>query len=108
MLVIESYSSTLVLRYSLESLKLVGQEPSPSPKFFHTEPLSYLNPMKEEEKRIEEEQAAKARYWKILVCYNDDDDEEISIPLKDTIIYGLPPCVAITPTLSTEELVTLS
>ncbi|GJU34496.1 hypothetical protein Tco_1182850 [Tanacetum coccineum] len=58
---------------------------------------------KEEEKRIEEEQAAKARYWKIPVCYDDDDDEESSIPLKDTIISGLPPCVAITPALSTEE-----
>ncbi|GJY74142.1 hypothetical protein Tco_0478573 [Tanacetum coccineum] len=46
---------------------------------------------KEEEKRIEEEQAAKARYWKIPVCYDDDDDEERSIPLKDTIISGLPP-----------------
>ncbi|GJT53214.1 hypothetical protein Tco_0988268 [Tanacetum coccineum] len=58
---------------------------------------------KEEEKRIEEEQAAKARYWKIPVCYDDDDDEERSIPFKDTIISGLPPCVAITPALSTEE-----
>ncbi|GKG46418.1 hypothetical protein Tco_0501264, partial [Tanacetum coccineum] len=50
-----------------------------------------------------EEQAAKARYWKILVCYDDDDDEERSIPLKDIIISGLPLCVAITPVLSTEE-----
>ncbi|GJU34497.1 hypothetical protein Tco_1182851 [Tanacetum coccineum] len=58
---------------------------------------------KEEEKRIAEEQAAKARYWKIPICYDDDDDEESSIPLKDIIISGLPPCVAITPVLSTEE-----
>ncbi|GJU43840.1 hypothetical protein Tco_1201106 [Tanacetum coccineum] len=58
---------------------------------------------KEEEKRIEEEQAAKDRYWKIPVCYDDDDDEESSIPLKDTIISGLPPCVAITSALSTEK-----
>ncbi|GKB23689.1 hypothetical protein Tco_0863090 [Tanacetum coccineum] len=52
---------------------------------------------KEEEKQIEEEQAAKARYWKIPVCYDDDDDEESSIPLKDIIISGLPPCVSIIP-----------
>nr|GEW65913.1 hypothetical protein [Tanacetum cinerariifolium] len=31
---------------------------------------------KDEEKQIEEEQAAKARYWKILVCYDDDDDDD--------------------------------
>ncbi|GJR99554.1 hypothetical protein Tco_0316063 [Tanacetum coccineum] len=35
--------------------------------------------------------------------YDDDDDEEISIPLKDIIISGLPLCVAITPALSPEE-----
>ncbi|GKD13151.1 hypothetical protein Tco_1197558 [Tanacetum coccineum] len=52
---------------------------------------------KEEEKQIAEEQAAKARYWKIPVCYDDDDDEESSTPLKDIIMSGLPPCVAITP-----------
>ncbi|GKC27170.1 hypothetical protein Tco_1034464, partial [Tanacetum coccineum] len=40
---------------------------------------------------------------KIPICYDDDDDEESSIPLKDIIISGLPPCVAITPVLSTEE-----
>ncbi|GJY96195.1 hypothetical protein Tco_0512556 [Tanacetum coccineum] len=42
---------------------------------------------KEEEKRIAEEQAAKDRYWKITICYDDDED--------DTII--------ITPVLPTEE-----
>ncbi|GKC99166.1 reverse transcriptase domain-containing protein, partial [Tanacetum coccineum] len=31
-------------KYSPESLKLIGQDLSPSPKFFHMEPLSYLNP----------------------------------------------------------------
>nr|GEY41061.1 reverse transcriptase domain-containing protein [Tanacetum cinerariifolium] len=41
----------------------------------------------QEEKRIEEEQAAKARYWKIPACCDDDDD------------YNS----AITPVLSTEE-----
>nr|GEU62437.1 hypothetical protein [Tanacetum cinerariifolium] len=30
---------------------------------------------KEEEKQIEEEQAANARYWKIPTCYDDDDDD---------------------------------
>ncbi|GKE52964.1 hypothetical protein Tco_1488120, partial [Tanacetum coccineum] len=54
---------------------------------------------KEEEKRITEEQAAKAQYWKIPICY----DEESSIPLKDIIISELSPCVAVTPVLLTEE-----
>ncbi|GJY90711.1 hypothetical protein Tco_0505907 [Tanacetum coccineum] len=40
-----------------------------------------------------EDQAAKDRYWKILICYDDDEDEESSIPLKDVIISGLPPCI---------------
>nr|GFA12856.1 hypothetical protein [Tanacetum cinerariifolium] len=42
---------------------------------------------KQEEKRIEEEQVANARYWKIPACCDDDDD------------YNS----AITPVLSTEE-----
>ncbi|GJU61104.1 hypothetical protein Tco_1238870 [Tanacetum coccineum] len=58
---------------------------------------------KEKDKRITEDQAAKDRYWKIPICYDDDDDEESSIPLKDIIISGLPPCVAVTPVLLTEE-----
>ncbi|GJR06481.1 hypothetical protein Tco_0529465 [Tanacetum coccineum] len=44
---------------------------------------------KEEERRIVEEQAAKDRYWKIPICYDDDEDYTI----------------AITPILSTKELV---
>ncbi|GJU37448.1 hypothetical protein Tco_1185802 [Tanacetum coccineum] len=42
---------------------------------------------KEEEKRITEEQAAKDRYWKIPICYDDNKDYTI----------------AITPVLSTKE-----
>nr|GFC12675.1 hypothetical protein [Tanacetum cinerariifolium] len=42
---------------------------------------------KQEEKRIEEEQAANARYWKIPTCCDDDDDYDS----------------AITPILSTDE-----
>nr|GFA12267.1 hypothetical protein [Tanacetum cinerariifolium] len=45
-------------------------------------------PCKQEEKRIEEEQAASARYWKIPACCDDDDDYDS----------------AITPVLSTEEI----
>nr|GEV06403.1 hypothetical protein [Tanacetum cinerariifolium] len=44
---------------------------------------------KQEQKRIEEEQAAKARYWKIPACCDDDDDDDS----------------AITPILSTKEAV---
>ncbi|GJU84937.1 hypothetical protein Tco_1292483 [Tanacetum coccineum] len=42
---------------------------------------------KKEDKRIAEEQAAKDRYWKIPLCYDDDEDDTI----------------AVTPVLSTEE-----
>ncbi|GJY00365.1 hypothetical protein Tco_0357383 [Tanacetum coccineum] len=34
---------------------------------------------KEEEKRIAEEQAAKDQYWKIPICYDDDEDDTIII-----------------------------
>ncbi|GKF16250.1 hypothetical protein Tco_0061168, partial [Tanacetum coccineum] len=34
---------------------------------------------KEEEKKIAEEQAAKDRYWKIPICYDDDEDDTITI-----------------------------
>ncbi|GJZ38666.1 hypothetical protein Tco_0585229 [Tanacetum coccineum] len=42
---------------------------------------------KEEDRRIAEDQAAKDQYWKIPICYDDDEDYTI----------------AITPVLSTEE-----
>ncbi|GJW27893.1 hypothetical protein Tco_0044768 [Tanacetum coccineum] len=34
---------------------------------------------KEEEKRIAEEQAAKDQYWKIPICYDDDEEYTIAI-----------------------------
>ncbi|GJY24327.1 hypothetical protein Tco_0397985 [Tanacetum coccineum] len=34
---------------------------------------------KEEEKRIAEEQALKDRYWKIPICYDNDEDDTIAI-----------------------------
>ncbi|GKE86478.1 hypothetical protein Tco_1560220, partial [Tanacetum coccineum] len=44
---------------------------------------------KEEERRITEEQAAKDRYWKIPICYDDDDDYTIAItpvlPTKEPV-----------------------
>nr|GFD27571.1 hypothetical protein [Tanacetum cinerariifolium] len=39
---------------------------------------------KQEEKRIEEEQAANARYWKIPACCNDDDDYDYAITPEET------------------------
>nr|GEW45430.1 hypothetical protein [Tanacetum cinerariifolium] len=40
---------------------------------------------------------------KIPLCCNNDDDEESSIPLRDIIIFELPPCIAITPVVSTKD-----
>nr|GEY15905.1 hypothetical protein [Tanacetum cinerariifolium] len=37
----------------------------------------------EEEKQIVAEQAAKARYWKIPICYDDDEDYTIAITPKE-------------------------
>nr|GEZ04580.1 reverse transcriptase domain-containing protein [Tanacetum cinerariifolium] len=40
--------------------------------------------LNQEEKRIEEEQAANARYWKIPTCCNDDDDYDYAITPEET------------------------
>nr|GEX36387.1 hypothetical protein [Tanacetum cinerariifolium] len=40
---------------------------------------------------------------KIPLCYDDGDDEESSIPLRDIIISELPSCIAITPVVSTKD-----
>nr|GFC82106.1 hypothetical protein [Tanacetum cinerariifolium] len=37
----------------------------------------------EEEKQIAKEQVAKARYWKIPICYDDDEDYTIAITPKE-------------------------
>nr|GEX42440.1 hypothetical protein [Tanacetum cinerariifolium] len=39
--------------------------------------------LNEEEKQIKEEHAAKTQYWKILACYDDDDDYAIVITTKE-------------------------
>ncbi|GJU68054.1 hypothetical protein Tco_1254313 [Tanacetum coccineum] len=49
--------------------------------------VGHIMQKKEEERRIAEDQAAKNRYWKIPICYDDDEDYTI----------------AITPVLSTKE-----
>nr|GEU87535.1 hypothetical protein [Tanacetum cinerariifolium] len=46
---------------------------------------------------------ARMKLFNIPIYYDDDDDEESSTPLRDIIISELPPCIAITPVLSTEE-----
>nr|GFA24211.1 hypothetical protein [Tanacetum cinerariifolium] len=46
---------------------------------------------KQEEKQIQEDQAANARYWKILSCYDDDDDYNFAITPNepvDSLIMG--------------------
>nr|GFC94060.1 hypothetical protein [Tanacetum cinerariifolium] len=43
------------------------------------EQMTSMCEMKQEEKRIQEEQAAKARYWKIPACCDDDDDDDSAI-----------------------------
>nr|GFA33460.1 hypothetical protein [Tanacetum cinerariifolium] len=59
---------------------------------------------KQEEKRIDEEQAAKAQSWNLLVCYDDDDDEEGYNSLEDNIISELSPYSAVTPTEPVDSL----
>ncbi|GKD04919.1 hypothetical protein Tco_1179893 [Tanacetum coccineum] len=45
----------------------------------------------QEEKRIAEEQVAKARYWKIPICNDDDEDDTIAItPSSDENLVPIP------------------
>nr|GEY54270.1 hypothetical protein [Tanacetum cinerariifolium] len=55
------------------------------------EMVGQLIQKKQEEKQIEEDQAANTRYWKILACYDDDDDYNFAITPNepvDSIIMG--------------------
>nr|GFB15540.1 hypothetical protein [Tanacetum cinerariifolium] len=61
------------------------------------EMVDQLIQKKQEEKQIQEDQAANTRYWKIPAYYDDDDDEEESNSLKDNNISELPLCSAVTP-----------
>ncbi|GKB05092.1 hypothetical protein Tco_0833287 [Tanacetum coccineum] len=59
-----------------------------------------LNKLVEDVRSINEELAefTNTPSWNLPTSSNDDDDdEESSTPLKDIIMSGLPPCVAITP-----------
>ncbi|GKA48966.1 hypothetical protein Tco_0741924, partial [Tanacetum coccineum] len=60
---------------------------------------------KKEKELLQQEQAAYVRTSQRFnfIYYDDDEDEESSIPLSN-VIFELPPYVAITPVLSTEEL----
>ncbi|GKA22993.1 hypothetical protein Tco_0708955 [Tanacetum coccineum] len=59
---------------------------------------------KKEKELLQQEQAAYVRTSQQFnfIYYDDDGDEESSIPLSD-IISELPSCIAITPVLSTKE-----
>ncbi|GJZ28789.1 hypothetical protein Tco_0573436 [Tanacetum coccineum] len=58
---------------------------------------------KKDKELLQQDQAAyvSTSQWFNFI-YDDDDDEESSIPLSD-VISVLPPCIAITPVLSTVE-----
>nr|GFB77025.1 hypothetical protein [Tanacetum cinerariifolium] len=49
------------------------------------EMVGQLIQKKQEEKQIQEDQAANARYWKILACYDDDDDYNFAITPNEPV-----------------------
>nr|GEV08884.1 putative reverse transcriptase domain-containing protein [Tanacetum cinerariifolium] len=56
----------------------------PNPESFNNQTIKELPPT-EEEKQIEEDQAANARYWKIPACYDDDDDYNFAITPNEPV-----------------------
>nr|GEU78111.1 hypothetical protein [Tanacetum cinerariifolium] len=73
--------------YYTPQVPIINPELGYSQDFNFLQDIHDFQQTKQEEKRIEEKQAANARYWKILACCDDDDD------------YNS----AITPVLPTEE-----
>nr|GEV55839.1 ribonuclease H-like domain-containing protein [Tanacetum cinerariifolium] len=49
------------------------------------EMVDQFNQKKQEEKQIQEDQAANARYWKIPAYYDDDDDHNFAITPNETV-----------------------
>nr|GFB06708.1 hypothetical protein [Tanacetum cinerariifolium] len=72
--------------FSINNIDYVEASP-PDFKLVSSEVMEIVIRKKQEDKRIEEEQVASARYWKIPACCDDDDDYDSTI----------------TPVLSTEE-----
>nr|GEV51890.1 hypothetical protein [Tanacetum cinerariifolium] len=64
---------------------------------------SWLQQQKDQVVNLDSYSPKPLQCRKIPICYDDDDDEESFIPLRDIIISELPSCIAITPILSTKE-----
>nr|GEX44016.1 hypothetical protein [Tanacetum cinerariifolium] len=86
-LVIFTHNNIFVVKFAGDLMKPSIVNPHDIPSIIKSSML-IMTFFKLEEKRIEDEQAANAQYWKILACCDDDDD------------YNS----AITPVLSIEEL----
>nr|GEW76959.1 hypothetical protein [Tanacetum cinerariifolium] len=64
---------------------------------------AWLQQRKDQVGNIDSYSLEPSQCRKIPICNDDDDDEESSTPLRDIIKSELPPCIAITPVLSTKE-----
>nr|GEW40178.1 hypothetical protein [Tanacetum cinerariifolium] len=77
------------------------------PFIYNLEPCynqdSWLQQRKDQVVNLDSYFPKPLQYQKIPICYDDDNDEESSTPLRDIIISELPSCIAITPVLSTKE-----
>nr|GFA31291.1 hypothetical protein [Tanacetum cinerariifolium] len=64
---------------------------------------AWLQQQKDQVVNIDSYSPKPLQCQKIPIYYDDDDDEESSTPLRDIIISELPPCIVITPVVSTKE-----